>query len=42
MHFDMYTDIVLIVYMFAKNFFSQSWCEKIIKRGDTQGGITNK
>ena len=41
--FDLYIDIVLIVYMFyAKILFFKGWYEKIVKRGDAQGGKTNK
>ena len=45
--FDMHIDIVLIVYMFCTKilfffFLFKGWCEKIVKSGDFQGGITNK
>ena len=40
--FDLYIDTVFIVYIFcSKGFvFSKCWCEKTVKRGDTQRGIT--
>ena len=38
--FDLYIDIVLIVYMFCiKILFFLGWCEKIVKTRDAQGGI---
>ena len=39
-YFNLYIDIALIVYIFnAKIHFFFSWFEKIVKRGDAQGGI---
>ena len=39
--FDIYIDIELIVYMFCtKILFFKRWCEKIVKRGFVEGGIT--
>ena len=42
--FDLYIDNLLIVNMFCARilFFFKDWCEKIVKSGDAQGGITNK
>ena len=41
--FNLYIDIdINTVYALCKNsFFLKSCCEKIVKRGDAQGGITN-
>ena len=39
--FDLYKDIVFFMYVFLVKIF-KGWCGKIVKRGDAQGGITNK
>ena len=42
--FGVYIDIILILKVFNAKilFFFKGRCEKIIKCGDAQGGITNK